>query len=255
MTSIDVLKEELFVSSSKDEVMVAQVDLVRKRLNFHQEVTTQPLAKKRRTGDWKDSIFTEQPSSTSDPTSPLANLEPWNSSSQHGETWNPSSLNDDPGNTYSLNDEPWNLSSQNQKPLNLSTPTTKVKFPGWTQKQVGGSGRRPYSRSCVTILSWWYKHLSYLSTPEMEIVAHLTNLSKHQVKVWWQNRRHSQRARAADTVGQLTAMLPCLPVQSAPNPHSKDREGLFEYLLQFFCLQVAPAIHFSQASAFVNFLS
>ena len=134
-------------------------------------------------------------------------------------------------------------------------PTSKAKFPVWTQKQVGCSGRRPYSRSCVTILSWWYKHLPYLSTPEMEVVANLSNLSKHQVKVWWQNRRHSQRARAADTVGQLTALLPCIPFQSLPNPHSRDREGLFEYLLQFYFLQVAPTIQYSQTTAFMNFLS
>ena len=133
--------------------------------------------------------------------------------------------------------------------------TTKAKFPVWTQKQVGGSGRRPYSRSCVTILSWWYKHLPYLSTPEMEVVANLSNLSKHQVKVWWQNRRHSQRGRAADTVGQLTALLPCIPITSPPNPHSRDREGLFEYLLQFYFLHVAPTIQYSQTTAFMNFLS
>ena len=72
--------------------------------------------------------------------------------------------------------------------------------PLWTQRQRrgggGGIGRRPYSRSCVLALGWWYAHLPYLATAEMEALGRLTALSRHQVKVWWQNRRHSQRTRS-----------------------------------------------------------
>ena len=125
-------------------------------------------------------------------------------------------------------------------------------FPDWTQKQLRGGGRRPYSRSVVASLSWWYKHLPYLSTAEMETMGTMTGLTRHQIKIWWQNKRHSQRARAADTVGQLTSSLPCLPVHEVPSPHSPQRSRLFGYLLQFYYAHVLPRISFSHSVAFIN---
>ena len=122
--------------------------------------------------------------------------------------------------------------------IELSSPDRRAEFPGWTQKQLrgGGGGRRPYSRSCVISLSWWYRHLPYLSTAEMETLSHITQLSRHQIKIWWQNRRHSQRTRAADTAAQLTAGLPAVELGGAavvPGPQSTERVQVFNYLLQF----------------------
>ena len=143
--------------------------------------------------------------------------------------------------------------------IELSSPDRRAEFPGWTQKQLrgGGGGRRPYSRSCVISLSWWYRHLPYLSTAEMETLSHITQLSRHQIKIWWQNRRHSQRTRAADTAAQLTAGLPAVELGGAavvPGPQSTERVQVFNYLLQFYFSQVVPRISYSQSYSFLNFL-
>jgi hypothetical protein len=163
-----------------------------------------------------------------------------------------------------------------------TTPTTQPRHhPSWTQRQRrnhisggggglgGGLGRRPYSRGCVLALSWWYAHLPYLATAEMEALGRLTALSRHQIKVWWQNRRHSQRNRAVrrqrrptihnashrnenlsllDTNDGMTALS--LPQafsgqrssQQLPPPQSGQRCQLFSYLLQFFCAYVLPRL-------------
>ena len=65
------------------------------------------------------------------------------------------------------------------------------KFPLWTQCQRDARrARRPYSRHTVALLSWWFHHLPFLAMEEMETVAWLAALTRQQVKVWWQNRRH-----------------------------------------------------------------
>ena len=134
--------------------------------------------------------------------------------------------------------------------------------PLWTQRQRrgggGGIGRRPYSRSCVLALGWWYAHLPYLATAEMEALGRLTALSRHQVKVWWQNRRHSQRTRSHRSDQRLSllennANLAALSLPRAfdnerpatllpPPPQSGQRAQLFTYLLQFFCAHVLPRL-------------
>ena len=150
------------------------------------------------------------------------------------------------------------LSSSDRR-SELSSPDRRAEFPGWTQKQLrgGGGGRRPYSRSCVISLSWWYRHLPYLSTAEMETLSHITQLSRHQIKIWWQNRRHSQRTRAADTAAQLTAGLPDVELGGAavvPGPQSTERVQVFKYLLQFYFSQVVPRISYSQSYSLLHFL-
>jgi hypothetical protein len=141
----------------------------------------------------------------------------------------------------------------------------------WTQRQrrgggggssSGGAGRRPYSRGCVLALGWWYAHLPYLSTEEMETLGRLTALSRHQVKVWWQNRRHNQRGREIRQINvppqqrrlQRSALLEDFSQQKGlpqalsarlgvpPPPHSPQRHQLFAYLLQFFCAYILPRL-------------
>ena len=149
---------------------------------------------------------------------------------------------------------PGHQSLSNECVLPSPDPRHNTEYPDWTQKQLrggGGGGRRPYSRSCVMSLSWWYRHLPYLATAEMETLAAITRLSRHQIKIWWQNRRHSQRSRAADTAGQLTAGLPVVELGGGgvlvPGPQSTERGQLFNYLLQFYFSQVVPRISFSQS--------
>lgn len=152
-----------------------------------------------------------------------------------------------------------------------SSPT----FPIWTQRQRrggGGIGRRPYSRGCVLALGWWYSHLPYLATDEMEALGRLTALSRHQIKVWWQNRRHSQRHSsgnssrrrrsqqqncnsiyqsvvereedAASSFSQLPSCQLSPPLLSPvlPPPQSYQRRQLFGRLFRFFCLHVMPLL-------------
>jgi hypothetical protein len=153
-----------------------------------------------------------------------------------------------------------------------ASPTaTSCPHPLWTQRQRrggggnssgGGAGRRPYSRGCVLALGWWYAHLPYLSTEEMETLGRLTALSRHQVKVWWQNRRHNQRGREIrqnvppqQRRLQRSALLEDFSQQKGlpqalsarllgvpPPPHSPQRCQLFAYLLQFFCAYILPRL-------------
>ena len=151
-----------------------------------------------------------------------------------------------------------------------STTATSRPHPLWTQRQrrggggnsSGGAGRRPYSRGCVLALGWWYAHLPYLSTQEMETLGRLTALSRHQVKVWWQNRRHNQRGREIrqnvppqQRRLQRSALLEDFSQQKGlpqalgarlmgvpPPPHSPQRCQLFAYLLQFFCAYILPRL-------------
>ena len=153
-----------------------------------------------------------------------------------------------------------------------ASPTaTSCPHPLWTQRQRrggggnssgGGAGRRPYSRGCVLALGWWYAHLPYLSTQEMETLGRLTALSRHQVKVWWQNRRHNQRGREIrqnvppqQRRLQRSALLEDFSQQKGlpqalgarlmgvpPPPHSPQRCQLFAYLLQFFCAYILPRL-------------
>ena len=134
-------------------------------------------------------------------------------------------------------------------------------FPDWTQKQFRGGGRRPYGRSVVAALSWWFRHLPYLSTKEMLTLGALTGLSRHQIKIWWQNRRHSQRAAtsgrggAADNCSLLSDSLPwCLLPGGGtiPSPHSAQRDRMFSYMLQFFYTYVLPRITYSHSVAILD---
>ncbi len=152
-----------------------------------------------------------------------------------------------------------------------SPTATSHQHPLWTQRQrrgggggnsSGGAGRRPYSRGCVLALGWWYAHLPYLSTQEMETLGRLTALSRHQVKVWWQNRRHNQRGREIRQINvpqqqrrlqrsalledfsQLKGLPQALSARLGvpPPPHSPQRHQLFAYLLQFFCAHILPRL-------------
>jgi hypothetical protein len=104
----------------------------------------------------------------------------------------------------------------------------------------------------------------------MEALGRLTALSRHQIKVWWQNRRHSQRNRAARRQQRPTTHnvsisdhdMPLLDLndgitalslpralggqqthpQVLPPPQSGQRSQLFSYLLQFFCAYVLPRL-------------
>ena len=95
------------------------------------------------------------------------------------------------------------------------TSSTVSCFPQWTQCQRDvKKSRRPYSRPTVTALSWWFHHLPFLTVEEMEVVGGLTSLTRHQVKVWWQNRRHSQRGRSE----QADRKVPGLTSTDLPRP-------------------------------------
>ena len=124
-------------------------------------------------------------------------------------------------------------------------------FPNWTQKQKQGwQGRRPYSRTCTVVLGWWYKHLQYLTTTEMKQVGDLTGLTRHQIKIWWQNRRHTTRTRgvAGKDVKEtaLEASLPRILSEGTrpPAPHSRSREDLFKQMLQFYHWHIAPMVYY-----------
>ena len=53
-----------------------------------------------------------------------------------------------------------------------SSPLNPIQFPLWTQCQRDvRKSRRPYSRHTVTILSWWFHHLPFLTVEEMEMVS------------------------------------------------------------------------------------
>ena len=136
-----------------------------------------------------------------------------------------------------------------------SSPTTPVsvsrqKFPGWTQCQKDTrKSRRPYSRYTVTILSWWFHHLPFLTVEEMETVAMITSLTRQQVKVWWQNRRHSQRGRQPGEAGAYTSHIHHLPTYhlvlghgQVPEPGTGARGQVFRNICTFFYAWVLPSM-------------
>lgn len=125
-------------------------------------------------------------------------------------------------------------------------------FPNWTQKQKQGwQGRRPYSRTCTIILGWWFKHFQYLTTGEMSQVGQLTGLTRQQVKIWWQNKRHTMRAKSTTGLAAVkeTALEAGLPLMlpegiRPPTPHSRRREELFKQMLHFFHIHIKPMIFY-----------
>ena len=126
------------------------------------------------------------------------------------------------------------------------SPSVSPSFPSWTQCQRDAKkSRRPYSRQTVTILCWWFHHLPFLTVEEMEVVGGLTSLTRHQVKVWWQNRRHSQRGRSdqADPYLGHILHLPLWPhTGHLPEPGSGYRQAVFTQILEFFISRVSNII-------------
>ena len=126
------------------------------------------------------------------------------------------------------------------------SPSVSPSFPSWTQCQRDAKkSRRPYSRQTVTILCWWFHHLPFLTVAEMEAVASLASLSRQQVKVWWQNRRHSQRGRGGEADPYLGHILhlPVWPHQAAvPDPASGFRQDVFRTILNFYISRVSHLI-------------
>ena len=139
---------------------------------------------------------------------------------------------------------PTKLSPPPSPPTSLSP---SPKFPMWTQCQRDARrARRPYSRQTVALLSWWFHHLPFLSVEEMETVAWLAQLTRQQVKVWWQNRRHSLRSRGSgerDPYQQHMEGLPVFPLpEPLPEPGSPLRLSSLHTLLTFYCSSVIPVL-------------
>ena len=131
--------------------------------------------------------------------------------------------------------------------ISISTPSPSPppQFPQWTQCQRDAKKcRRPYSRAVVAVLSWWFHHLPFLTVQEMEVVGMLTRLTRQQVKVWWQNRRHSQRGRQPGEADPYLGHIHHLPVRTGagagseagqPGPgQAGARQNLFRDLLAFY---------------------
>ena len=140
-------------------------------------------------------------------------------------------------------ERPESPSSTTNNDLSLSCSSS---FPQWTQCQRDGKkSRRPYSRQTVTILSWWFHHLPFLTVEEMEVVGRITELSRQQVKVWWQNRRHSQRGRSEQADPYLSNIVH-LPLYSGhapvPEPGSGYRQTVFNNILNFYLTTVRHVI-------------
>ena len=109
--------------------------------------------------------------------------------------------------------------------------------------------RRPYSKHTIAILSWWFHHLPFLTVEETETVAMITSLTKQQVKVWWQNRRHSQRERRVGEADPYTSHIHHLPTYDlvlgpgqVPEPGTGARWLVFWNIYTFFYTWVLPAI-------------
>ena len=127
----------------------------------------------------------------------------------------------------------------------LSSSLSPTSFPQWTQCQRDcKKSRRPYSRQTVTILSWWFHHLPFLTVDEMEVVGGLTDLTRQQVKVWWQNRRHSQRGRSSSPDPYISHILhlPMYCDQVLPEPGNGYRQSVFREILNFYFNRVRSVI-------------
>ena len=130
--------------------------------------------------------------------------------------------------------------------LSLS-PSLSPSFPPWTQCQRDSKkSRRPYSRQTVTVLCWWFHHLPFLTVEEMEVVGSMTSLTRQQVKVWWQNRRHSQRGRQSGESDPYLSHILHLPSSSflgnVPEPGSGLRHSVFREILNFYLTRVISLI-------------
>ena len=142
------------------------------------------------------------------------------------------------------------ISCSSSSSTSPATPVSHQKFPGWTQCQKDTrKSRRPYSRHTVSILSWWFHHLPFLTVEEMETVAMITSLTRQQVKVWWQNRRHSQRGRQPGEADPYTSHIHHLPTYhlvlghgQVPEPGTGARGQVFRNICTFFYAWVLPSM-------------
>ena len=144
-------------------------------------------------------------------------------------------------------ERPESPSSTTSPPPSWSPSVSPSVFPSWTQCQRDSKkSRRPYSRQTVTILSWWFHHLPFLTVEEMEVVGSVTQLSRQQVKVWWQNRRHSQRGRQTGETDPYLSHILHLPTASClgniPEPGNGYRHSVFRDILNFYLSTVIHLI-------------
>ena len=144
-------------------------------------------------------------------------------------------------------ERPESPSSTTSPPPSWS-PSLSPSFPSWTQCQRDSKkSRRPYSRQTVTILSWWFHHLPFLTVEEMEVVGGATNLSRQQVKVWWQNRRHSLRSRGSGERDPYQSHMQGLPTAPLPDPLPEPGSSLrlhsLSSLVTFFVASVLPRLN------------
>ena len=89
--------------------------------------------------------------------------------------------------------------------------------------------------------------MPFLTMEEMETVSMLSSLSRQQVKVWWQNRRHSQRGRQAGEADPYTSHIHHLPTHDGvlgqvPEPGTGIRSAVFHDILTFFYARVVPCM-------------
>ena len=89
--------------------------------------------------------------------------------------------------------------------------------------------------------------MPFLTVEEMETVAMLSSLSRQKVKVWWQNRRHSQRGRQLGESDPYIGHIQHLPTHDGviglvPEPGTAIRPAVFQDILHFFYARVMPCI-------------
>ena len=89
--------------------------------------------------------------------------------------------------------------------------------------------------------------MPFLTMEEMEMVSVLSSLSRQQVKVWWQNRRHSQRGRQAGEADPYTSHIHHLPTHDGvlgqvPEPGTGTRAAVAQDILAFFYARVVPCM-------------
>ena len=149
-------------------------------------------------------------------------------------------------NTTDTNSPIKNSPSPSPSPPTSLSPSPK--FPLWTQCQRDARrARRPYSRHTVALLSWWFHHLPFLAMEEMETVAWLAGLTRQQVKVWWQNRRHSLRSRGSGERDPYQSHMQGLPTAPLPDPLPEPGSSLrlhsLSSLVTFFVASVLPRLN------------
>ena len=89
--------------------------------------------------------------------------------------------------------------------------------------------------------------MPFLTVDEMKTVGMLSSLSRQQVKVWWQNRRHSQRGRQVGEADPYTSHIQHLPTHDGvlglvPEPGTGMRTVVFQDILHFFYARVVHCI-------------